>query len=105
MKKQICVDCGKSTDYDFWNDRCLDCNIKLQEKDIDKEKMIASEALYGFAGWITAREERVVASSSDDAGIWAKLVDTFIKENKLTEPRDGWEHNLIHPSGECSGRA
>jgi len=64
---------------------------------------IASEALYGFAGWITTREEKVVASASHDSAIWAELVDTFIKENNLDNPRDGWENNLIHPSGECSG--
>ena len=65
--------------------------------------LIASEALYGFAGWLTTRDEVVTASSKHDAGVWAKLVDTFIKENKLEQPRDGWENNLIHPSGECSG--
>jgi hypothetical protein len=25
-----------------------------------------------------------------------------VKENDLNQPRDGWENNLIHPSGECS---
>ncbi|MEA3523316.1 MAG: hypothetical protein U9R50_10095, partial [Campylobacterota bacterium] len=68
------------------------------------DKMIASEALYGFAGWLTSRDCEVTASSHHDAAIWAELVGAFIEENKLVQPRDGWEHNLTHPSGECSGR-
>ena len=75
-------------------------NIKLKE-----QKLTPSEALYGFAGWITTREEKITASAYHDASVWAELVNTFIKENNLDEPRDGWENNLIHPSGECSGGA
>lgn len=71
----------------------------------NKEKMIPSEALYGFAGWLTSRDEAVTASAYHNAAVWAELVDTFIKENNLEQPRDGWENNLIHPSGECSGKA
>ena len=66
-------------------------------------KLTPSEALFGFAGWITTRDEEVIASAKHDASIWAELVDTFCKENNLAGPRDGWEFNLIHPSGECSG--
>jgi len=67
------------------------------------KKLTASEALYGFAGWITTREKTMIASAYHDAAIWAELVDMYIEENKLEQPRDGWENNLIHPSGECSG--
>jgi len=63
----------------------------------DEQKLTASEALYGFAGWITTRKEKVTASASHDAAVWAELVDTFIKENNLDNPSDGWENNLIHP--------
>jgi len=67
-----------------------------------EQKLIASEALYGFAGWLTTRDEEVTASAHHDAAIWAELVVIFIEENKLEQPRDGWENNLIHPSDECS---
>ena len=67
------------------------------------DKLIASEALFGFCGWLTGRREKTIMSSSDDAGNIASLIDDFCKENKLDDPRDGWENNLIHPSGECSG--
>lgn len=67
------------------------------------DKMTASETLYGFCAWLTTRKEKTIMSSSDDAAPIVELITTFCKENKLVEPRDGWELNLIHPSGECSG--
>jgi len=67
------------------------------------DKLTASEAIYGFAGWLTTRDEEVTASAKHDACVWAKLAETFCEENNLEMPRDGWENNLIHPSGECSG--
>lgn len=66
------------------------------------DRLIASEALFGFAGWITTRDEEVIASAKHDAAVWANLVDTFIRENNLENPRNCWENNLIHPSGGCS---
>jgi len=68
-----------------------------------EDKLTASEALYGFCGWLAMRKEKTVMSSSDDAAPIAELIDQFCKENGLAEPRKGWEYNLIHPSGECSG--
>jgi len=66
-------------------------------------EMNASEALYGFMGWLTSRDEITPEfSASRDASVAAQLVDEFCKENKLTAPRDGWATNLTHPSGECS---
>jgi len=57
-------------------------------------EMNASEALYGFMGWLTSRDEITPEfSASRDAS----EVGQFCKENKLTDPRDGWETNLIHP--------
>lgn len=67
------------------------------------EKMTASESLYGFCGWLTTRKEKTIMSSSDDSGCIAELIKQFCDENKLEHPRDGWENNLVHPSGECSG--
>ena len=66
------------------------------------DKLTAAEAVFGFAGWLTSRPEKTVMSSADDAACIARLCGQFIKENGLAEPRDRWENNLIHPSGECS---
>lgn len=58
----------------------------------------ASEALYGFAGWLTSRDKVVFASASHDAGIWAELVSEFIQVNNLPEVRSfEWGNHLIHP--------
>lgn len=67
------------------------------------DKMIASEAVYGFSAWLTTRGSPVTIGAKHDASEVAQLVGEFCKENDLQDPRDGWENNLIHPSGECSG--
>jgi len=57
----------------------------------------ASEALYGFAWWLTTRKERTVMSSADDSAPIADLAARFCEINSLKEPRDGWEKGLTHP--------
>jgi hypothetical protein len=57
----------------------------------------ASEAVYGFAGWLTGRKEQTVMSATDDAAPIARMCGHFIEANKLPEPRDGWEWKLEHP--------
>ncbi len=61
------------------------------------DSLTPSEALFGFAGWITTRKEQVVASSKDDAAVWARLIDEFCKANKLPEPRDN-QPDFVMPS-------
>lgn len=59
--------------------------------------LTASEALFGFAGWLTSRQEVVTFSRTHDAAKAADLVAEFMKENKLPYPRDHWVRNLVHP--------
>lgn len=68
------------------NHRTKLCSLSQYKKEL--ECLTPSEALYGFAAWITTRKEQVAASSKDDAGVWARLVDEFCKTNNLAEPRD-----------------
>lgn len=56
----------------------------------------ASEALYGFVGWLTSRSEPVTMSDKDNAACAVDLVDEFCKANNLPEPRDGWSDLLVH---------
>jgi len=64
--------------------------------------LTASEALFGFMGWLTTRSEKVTFSASNNAAPAAELVDEFCKANSLPEPRDDWTTRLTHPSGEVS---
>lgn len=60
-----------------------------------KESLSASEAVYGFAGWLTSRDKKVTMSGSDDAAVVAELVGKFIEKQKLEQPKDHWEDDLI----------
>lgn len=57
----------------------------------------ASEALFGFAGWLTTREEVTQMGARHDCAGIADLVKEFCDANGLTEPADDWHHKLVHP--------
>jgi len=59
--------------------------------------LTASEALYGFMGWLTTRKDAVTFSCRDNAAVAADLVAEFCKTNHLPEPREGWANDLVHP--------
>ncbi len=59
------------------------------------DTMSPSEALFAFVGWLTTREEPVIAGASHDASIWANLIDEFCKRHGFAEPRDGWEKRIV----------
>jgi hypothetical protein len=61
------------------------------------DELTASEALFGFMGWLTARDEQVVFSASNHAAPAAELVVEFCKVNGLSEPREDWTTRLIMP--------
>lgn len=61
-------------------------------------ELSGSEAVYGFAGWLTSRRgEPVVLSSNHDAGVVAELVHEFNERNGLAEPRRDWQKRLVPP--------
>ena len=62
-----------------------------------KDEMTASEALFGFAAWLTTREEVTTFSSKHDAAPAADLVGEFVKVNGLAEPQEDWTDRLTHP--------
>lgn len=64
---------------------------------IEIAEMSASEAIFGFCGWLTSRKKKTVMSSSDNCGGIADLIQTFCEINNLTEPREDWTDNLTHP--------
>ena len=86
---------------------CLKCDIKQNligrsESSVKVEaeviqKLNAHEALYGFCGWLTTRDEKTVMSAKDDASPMPELINMFAETNKLPEVRDNWSDNLTHP--------
>ena len=55
---------------------------------------LPSEVLFGFVGWLTTREERVVFSAYDDASPAAELVAAYCKAQGLEEPRHNFTDYL-----------
>ena len=63
-----------------------------------KSTLSASEALYGFCGWLTSRDKKTAMSSTDNAAPIADLIKRFCDVNQLSEPREHWTRNLTHPA-------
>ena len=61
------------------------------------DKLTASEAVFGFCGWLTSREEKTIMSSNDDASVIVDLIKSYCDVNKLDEPRGDWANNLVRP--------
>lgn len=63
-----------------------------------KPMLSPSEAVYGFAAWLTTRYEAVTLSRAHNAGPAADLVAQFCEANGLAPPRDRWSDVLVHPA-------
>ena len=66
------------------------------------EKLSPSEAVFGFAAWLSTSQDSITIGCGHVCDALAEKVKVFCDENNLEYPRDGWETNLVHPSGECS---
>lgn len=64
----------------------------------DESELNGAEAIYGFCGWLTTRENPITMSRLHEANEVIELVDLYVKANNLTEPRDGWENKLEIPN-------
>lgn len=62
-----------------------------------KIQLTGSEAVFGFAAWLTTRIEITMMSSRHDSAPIAELVSEFIDTNGLEDPRENWEKILKHP--------
>jgi hypothetical protein len=61
-------------------------------------RLTASEAVFGFCGWLTSRVTPTVMSSKHNAATIADLVEEFCKANDLQAPRGDWSTRLTHPT-------
>ncbi|MCK5643669.1 MAG: hypothetical protein KAJ19_22910 [Gammaproteobacteria bacterium] len=64
------------------------------------DKIIASEALFGFMGWLTSRDEVLTVSATHHAAPAAEVVQAFIDANDLDGPRENWHKNFVHPEAQ-----
>lgn len=53
-----------------------------------------SEALYGFAGWLTTRDQAVTFGATHDSATAADLVKAYCESQGFEAPRDDFHHNL-----------
>jgi len=61
------------------------------------KKLNSSEAVYGFAAWLTGREEEITIGAHHDAAPVAERVKEFCEANSLPDVSKDWPDNLIHP--------
>lgn len=66
-------------------------------RDQQSLELKGSEAVFGFLGWLTTRDEVTIFSKSHEASVGASLAGKFCDVNKLPEPREDWTNNLTHP--------
>jgi hypothetical protein len=59
-----------------------------------KKRLNASEALYGFVGWLTSRKRKTVMGANEDASEAVNLISEFIKVQKLPRARENWTRYL-----------
>lgn len=77
------------------------------EVELEKLTPNASEALYGFIGWLSTQPDRLEIGAGSECSIWAEKINQFIAMNDLPDMRENWARNIIHPSsragesGEC----
>ena len=56
-----------------------------------------SEAVYGFAAWLTCRKEVTIMSAAHDAAPVVELVSEFCDRNGFPPVSDQWPKELVHP--------
>lgn len=59
--------------------------------------MTGSEAIFGFVGWLTTRDQDITMGATHDAAQVADLCHQFCVTNGLADPRDHWGEILTHP--------
>lgn len=91
--------CGHVITLDeYWDRHNVWMDQPREEEVISRNgELSASEALYGFGGWLTSSDKVLTISAKHDAGIVAELVGRFCEANGLEEPREGWEKRFVFP--------
>jgi hypothetical protein len=62
------------------------------------KKSNITDHLYGFASWLTTREEKITACSSCNASPMAEAVNEYIKANDLPNVSKNYPKTFTSPS-------
>lgn len=76
---------------------------QLEAIDSGDRQLSASEAIFGFCGWLTSSEKETIMSSRHECGVIVDLIKRFCEINKLDEPAPDWSEYLQHPKREQLG--
>jgi len=74
--------------------KCVNCYLNSVQKE-SEPKVLPSEALYGFAAWLTTRDEAITFGSTHDAAVVADVVNQYCKAQGYEDPRDSHYPNNI----------
>jgi len=77
---------------------CYEAAALLAAPDAVGEEISASEALFGFMGWLTSRQPPVTFSSTHGASIAVELIEEWSTANALAAPRDDFHLHIEHPA-------
>lgn len=83
-----CPSCGYELDTGW---ECLQCGADWE---VAATGMNPSEAVYGFAGWLTTRDEATTMSAHHDSGAVVELVKEFCSVQGLPPVSHRWPDNL-----------
>jgi len=81
--------------YKPWPRQAIDEKVRLKSI---TDKLTASEALFGFAAWLTSFDGSLLIDMLENNALIADWVDEFCKVNNLAEPRDHWADDFIMPT-------
>ena len=62
-----------------------------------RKTLSASEAVLGFAAWLTTRDETTKMGAKDDCAPIVGLATRFCETNGLPDIRENWADALTHP--------
>jgi hypothetical protein len=60
--------------------------------------MTPTEAIYGFAAWLTCHPEGITVGASHEAGVVAQRCKEWCEANNLPDVTDAYPKNIVHPA-------
>ena len=89
-----------STKHNWWRINMQKGIIESDTHPIQDREVFASEALFGFVGWLITLDNKIITSAKHDATIWTKLIDEYCRANNFQPPRNNYHKLLVVPGRE-----